>query len=128
MPAWDDYKAEAKARGSLAHEVYVAVSTPTGGPEAVKAALPDHLAYIGSLEESGAVMFAGPLSDESGTQMQGVGMLVLQVGSIDEARELVANDPMHLSGARDFTLRKWMINEGSVTMTMKLSSRSVGLG
>ena len=128
MPAWDEYKAEAKARGSLAHEVYVAVSTPTGGPEAVKAVLAEHLTYIGSLEESGAVMFAGPLSDDSGTQMQGVGMLVLQAASIEEARQLVEIDPMHVSGARAFTLRKWMINEGSVTMTMKLSSRAVGLG
>ncbi len=128
MPAWKDYKAEAKERGALAFEVYVAVSTPAKPPEAVKAVLPDHLAYIGELEARGVVMFAGPMSDESGQEMQGVGMLILRADSLDEARALAEGDPMHKSGARSFTLRRWLINEGSVTITTRLSGQTVALG
>ncbi len=127
MPAWEEYKAEARNRGSLAHEVFVVVSTPVAGPEAVRANLPDHLAYIGSLEASGSLMFAGPLSDESGTQMQGTGMLILRAESFDAAKLLAENDPMHISGARSFTLRKWLINEGSLTVSVNLADQSVGL-
>lgn len=127
MPAWEEYKAEARERGSLAHEVFVVVSTPTAGPEAVKANLADHLGYIGSLETNGSLMFAGPLSDESGTQMQGIGMLILRAQTFDDAKTLAENDPMHVSGARSFTLRKWLINEGSLTVSINLAGQRVGL-
>ena len=36
MPAWNDYKTEAKQRGSLAFELYVVESTPITPPEEVK--------------------------------------------------------------------------------------------
>ena len=127
MPAWKDYKAEAKGRGALAHEVYVAVSTPVGAPDGVKAALPDHLQYLKGLEADGSLMFAGPMSDETGAEMQGVGMLILRAASLEEARGLAEGDPMHKTGARSFTLRRWLINEGSVTVTAGLSSQSVAL-
>lgn len=127
MPAWNDYKAEAKSRGALAFEVYVAVSTPVAPPEKVKAALPDHLDYLKGLEASGALMLAGPMSDESGAEMQGMGMLVLRASSLEEARALAEGDPMHASGARAFVLRRWLINEGSIGVSTSLSSQSVSL-
>ncbi len=127
MPAWDDYKAEAKSRGALALELYVAYSTPAQGPEAVKAALPDHLAYQAKLESEGKLMFAGPMSDETGTQMQGIGMIVLRAATFDEAKDLADNDPMHASGARSYILRKWLINEGGLTLSVRLSGQTVSL-
>lgn len=127
MPAWEEYKAHAKERGSLAHEVYVAISTPEKAPDEIAKVLPDHLAYIGSLETSGKLMFAGPLSDETGERMEAMGMLVLRAGSLEEARALAEGDPMHKTGARSFVLRRWMINEGSVTVTVGLSSGVISL-
>lgn len=127
MPAWTDYKAEAKSRGALAFEVYVAVSTPIAPPEKVKAALPDHLDYLKGLEADGSLMLAGPMSDESGSEMQGMGMLILRAPSLEAARALADGDPMHATGARSYVLRRWMINEGSVTVSTGLSSQSVSL-
>ena len=127
MPAWDDYKAEAKSRGALALEMYVAQSTPVKGPEELRAVLPDHLAYIAELEKNGALMFAGPLSDETGTQMQGMGMLVLRASSFEEARTMAANDPMHATGTRTFTLRKWLINEGGLSVSVRLSGQTLAI-
>lgn len=122
MVAWSDYKAQAKARGALALELYVAESTPVMGADAVKAALPDHLAYQAKLERDGKLAFAGPMSDTSGEQMEGVGLIIYRADSLDDARSLAAADPMHSSGARSFTLRRWMINEGSFTLSVGLST------
>ena len=127
MVAWNDYKTIARERGALAFEVYVAESTPQRSPEDVKAALPDHLAYLQSLEVAGKLMMAGPLSDETGEEMQGAGMLVLRAGSMEEARALAENDPMHTSGARAFRLRKWLINEGRLSVSVGLSSGNAAL-
>lgn len=127
MVAWADYKADAKSRGALALELYVATSTPAGKPEDVKASLPAHLAYQAELERAGALAFAGPMSDESGEHMQGMGMIVYRAESLEAARVLAENDPMHLSGARSFVLRRWMINEGSLNLSVGLSTNHVSL-
>jgi uncharacterized protein YciI len=125
MPAWDDYKTDAKARGALALELYVAQSTPAAPPETVKANLADHLAYQAKLEAAGQLVMAGPLSDESGEMMEGAGQMVYRAASFDEAKALVANDPMHLSGARSYSIRKWLVNEGGLTMTVRFAEQSV---
>lgn len=122
MVAWADYKSEAKSRGALALELYAAISTPAKTPQDVKAALADHLAYQAQLERSQNLAFAGPMSDESGTQMQGMGLIIYRAESLEAARQLAENDPMHKSGARSFVLRRWMINEGSLTLSAGLST------
>ncbi|MGJ8546491.1 MAG: YciI family protein [Sulfitobacter sp.] len=127
MPAWDEYKTQAQGRGALAFELYVAMSLPAGAPDEVKKNLPDHLAYQAKLEQQGALFFAGPMSDETGTQMQGIGMIVYRAADFEEARALAEADPMHRSGARSYTLRKWLINEGSVSLSVGLSTRKVVL-
>lgn len=127
MVAWADYKAEAKSRGALALELYVAISTPAKEPQDVKASLPDHLAYQAELECAGALAFAGPMSDETGDHMQGTGMIVYRADSLEAARTLADNDPMHKSGARSYMLRRWMINEGSLNLSLGLSTKHVTL-
>lgn len=125
MPTWNEYKAEAMSRGALALELYVVLSTPAGDPAAVKASLKDHLAYQSEQERVGNLAFAGPMSDETGEMMQGMGMIVYRATSLEDARSLAENDPMHISGARTFTIRRWMINEGSVNLTVRLSQQNV---
>ena len=127
MVALSDYKSETKARGVLALELYVAQSTPAKDPQDVKAALPDHLAYQAALEAAGQLAFAGPMSDETGAHMQGMGLIIYRADSLEAARTLAENDPMHQSGARQFTLRRWMINEGSLNLAVGLSTKTVSL-
>jgi uncharacterized protein YciI len=127
MPEWDTYKAEAKERGSLAFELYVVQSVPAKTPEDLKANLPDHLAYQSKLEQAGTLMFAGPMSDETGTQMQGMGLIIYRAASFEDARAIAQADPMHSTGARSFTLRKWMINDCNLTLNVGLSQQSVVL-
>lgn len=127
MVAWADYKAQAKSRGALALELYVAHSTPAKGPDDVKAALPDHLAYQAELERAGNLAFAGPMSDETGEHMQGVGLIIYRAENLAAARALAEGDPMHKTGARSFVLRRWMINEGSLSLQVGLSTGRVAL-
>ena len=90
MPAWEDYKAEAKSRGAL--------------------------------------FLAGPVSDETGNLMQGTGLIIYRAASLEDARALAEGDPMHANGARTFVLRRWLINEGSMNLSLGLSAQSVSFG
>lgn len=127
MVAWANYKADAKARGALALELYVATSTPAKEPQEVKAVLPEHLAYQAELERSGSLAFAGPMSDESGENMQGMGLIIYRAETLDAARVLADNDPMHKTGARTYVMRRWMINEGSLNLSVGLSTKVIAL-
>lgn len=127
MVKWVDYKSEAKARGALALELFVVRTDPAGAPQDVKANLPDHLAYQRKLEESGQLVMAGPVSDASGEEMQGAGMILYRAESLESARALAEADPMHISGARAFTITKWLVNEGSLGLNVGLSTGKVVL-
>ena len=128
MPAWKDYKAEAKSRGALAHELYVVMSTPADDPAKVKALLPEHLAYQAEQEKNGNLFMAGPMSDLSGDEMLGMGLIIYQADSLEAARTLAEEDPMHKGGARTFVLRRWMVNEGALSFSVGLSAQSVRIG
>ena len=125
MVAWTKYKSAAEERGSLAYELFVALSTPVLAPDEVKKQLPAHLQYQATLEQSGTLAFAGPLSDLTGEQMEGMGMIVYRAESLEAAKSIADADPMHSSGARTYTLRRWMINEGSFQLDVKLSAQRV---
>ena len=127
MVAWLEYKQAAQERGSLALELFVAISTPVKSADQLKSQLPAHLDYQAKLEQSGALAFAGPLSDDTGEQMQGTGMIVYRAQTLDAARALADADPMHHSGTREYTLRRWLVNEGSLTLDIKLSAQQVKL-
>jgi uncharacterized protein YciI len=128
MPSWNEYAAEARARGALAHELYMVLSTPAADPAKVKDTLPEHLAYQAELEARGALFLAGPVSDETSELMQGIGLIIYRAASFDEARALAEADPMHAQGARSFVLRRWLINEGSLSLSVSLSAQEVKLG
>lgn len=127
MVAWNDYKAEAKSRGALALELYVVESTPAKPPEQVKAVLADHLAYQAQMEREGKLALAGPMSDESGEEMRGTGMIVYRAESLEAARAMTEADPMHATRTRTFVLRRWLINEGSLNLSVGLSTGSAVL-
>jgi len=127
MVAWTEYKQMAKERGALALELFVVESTPAKRPEDVKENLPAHLGYQRDLEKRGVLVLAGPLSDATGAIMVGTGLIIYRAGSMAEAVQLANGDPMHQSGARSFTLRKWLVNEGSISLSVGLSTGSATL-
>ena len=123
MVKWAEYRDIARTRGALALEFYVVRSTPIADPDALRETLPRHLEYQKEMEASGALVFAGPLSDETGEETNGEGMIIYRASTFQEARSLAQADPMHSEGRRTFTLRRWLINEGSLTVTLSLSGQ-----
>lgn len=126
MPKWADYKRTAKERGALALELYVVNTRPVGPDADIPGSLPDHLAYQRQLESAGKLAFAGPVSDSSGEEMNGEGMIIYRAASLEDARALAADDPMHKNGVRTFTIRRWLINEGSFSLSVGLSTKVIG--
>ncbi len=120
MPSWLEYKQTAQQRGSLAYELFAVISTPSGDIESVRHNLQAHLSYQTEQEELGNLAFAGPLSDEAGENMNGDGLIIYRAESYEAAMEFALNDPMHRSGARSFKLRRWLINEGSLCLNLKI--------
>jgi uncharacterized protein YciI len=106
-------------------ELYVILSTPFALPEELKAQLPAHLAHQKELERDGVLFAAGPLAQEGSERPVG-GLIIIRAASYQKAREIAEADPMHISGARRFTLQKWRINEGSISLKLTCSDH-VGL-
>jgi uncharacterized protein YciI len=127
MPAWNEYKAEAKTRGALAMELFVISTKPVGDMALLKKTLPDHLAYQQQMEASGSLVMAGPISDETGELMNAEGMIIYRAESLAAARLLADGDPMHSAGARTYEIRKWLVNEGKLRLSMSLSNQNFDL-
>jgi len=128
MPSWSEYKETARLRGSLAFELFMVESTPAMAPPQMLEILPEHLAYQKQMESEGKLFLAGPLSDASGAEMSGGGLIIYRAASLEEARALTENDPMHKKGGRTFTLRKWLVNEGSLSISVGFSNQTASLG
>lgn len=128
MPTWSEYKTVAHERGALAMEMFVVESKPAASPEAMQEILPRHLAYQKEMEAAGKLFLAGPLSDLTGAQMSGGGMIIYRASSIEEARQLAEGDPMHSEGGRTFEVKAWLVNEGSLRIGLSLSNQNLTIG
>lgn len=114
MPTWKTYVTTARDRGSLAAEFYAVHTVPGGEAGRMQEVLPRHLAYQQDLQDRKILVFAGPLSDVSGEDMSGEGLIIYTATSMEEADRLAAEDPMHSEGCRTYTLKRWLINEGHI--------------
>ncbi len=110
--------------GMLQKQLYVVHTFPTNGLGPVMENVEEHLKFQVSLEERGIMFGAGPFWDDAEKNWEGEGMVIIRAGSLAEAKEIAASDPMHASGARDFTVRSWMMNEGTVTVKIRYSDGS----
>jgi uncharacterized protein len=119
--SWADLVAECEARNLLAKKLYVVMSEPTGGMGPILQNLEEHLAYQNKLEQEGIMFAAGPLADEAEREWPGNGLFIYRAESRAEAINLAEADPMHASGARSFTVRAWLLNEGTFSVRLYYS-------
>jgi uncharacterized protein YciI len=108
-----------REKGFLAKQLYVVFTTPASGLGPVLEKVQEHLAFQASLEAQGIMFAAGPHWSDDEQSWEGDGMVVIRASSLAEARAIAARDPMHASGARTFTVRPWLINEGTITIKLK---------
>lgn len=82
---------------------------------------PDHLVYQVALEKQGVMWGAGPLFTADDLSWEGDGMVIVRAGSLQHATDIASADPMHQRGVRQFEIRPWLLNEGSMTIQVSLS-------
>jgi uncharacterized protein len=105
----------------LKKQLYVVFSIPTDGIDPVMRHLSAHLAHQRAIERSGVLMAAGPQLSDDEQFWDGDGMFVIRATSLAHAKEVAASDPMHKAGARSFTVRPWLVNEGGLTVRLNFS-------
>ncbi len=127
MPSWSEYRSIARSRGALAFELFAVESKAAAPPETMQEILPRHLAYQKEMEAAGKLFLAGPLSDATGMEMSGGGLIIYRAASIDEARQIADADPMHKEGGRTYEVRCWLVNEGSLTFSLRLSEQTIAV-
>jgi uncharacterized protein len=108
----------------LRKKLFVLISKPLVGPEALKPVLPAHLEYMIGLEKRGVVFASGPLADGDGPP-SGQGLTVLRVANANEARRIAEADPFFVNKLRTFELKEWTIMEGTLGLRVNLSDQSV---
>ena len=119
---WQKHVEMIAEKGVLAKQLYVVLSKPTGSLDTVRENLAEHLAYQVELESQNIMFAAGPFADDDAQQWQGEGMVIIRADSLEHAHEIAAADPMHERGARDYRVRPWLLNEGSITINVTYSN------
>lgn len=110
------------SKGMLQLQLYVVFTTPTNGMGPVMENIEEHLKFQVSLEERGIMVGAGPHWADDEHTWNGEGMVIIRADSLAHAKEIAATDPMHSSGARSFTVRPWLLNEGRLNITVDFST------
>ena len=111
-----------REQGYLAKDLYAVFTTPANGLGPVMEQIEAHLAFQRNLEARGILFGAGPLYDEGDQAWLGDGMVILRADSDADARRIAELDPMHAAGARTFTLRPWLLNEGTITVKIDFAA------
>ncbi len=106
----------------LNKDLYVIFTKPTNGMGPVMENLDEHLKFQVSLEKKGIMFGAGPFWEENEIDWNGEGMVIIRANSINHAKEIANSDPMHSSGARSFIVRPWLLNEGSIEVSLDYST------
>jgi len=119
---WQDHVDKVTSKGLLAKQLYVILTKPADGLQPVLDNLQEHLAYQLELERKGIMFAAGPFADDDQNCWEGEGMVIIRADSIKAARQIAAEDPMHKCGAREYRVRPWMLNEGSITLKVTYSN------
>lgn len=102
--------------------LYLIEAVPVGPHDEVMAMLPKHLERQVELEKQGILFCAGPIFNE-GSDTPDAGLTIIRAESFEEARAIAEEDPMMKNNLRTYTLRRWKINEGTISLNVSLSDR-----
>ena len=105
----------------LQKQLYIVHTKPTNGLGPVMENIGPHLEFQVKIEQDGVMFAAGPIWADDEETWEGEGMVVVRAENLAHAREIAASDPMHSSGARSFTVRPWLVNEGGFNLRVTFS-------
>ncbi|NJR44951.1 MAG: hypothetical protein HC775_03595 [Hyellaceae cyanobacterium CSU_1_1] len=113
---------EKSQKTSLAKLLYVITSTAIKDLESVNQFLPAHFEYLHSLETQGTLFGAGPLFSEDGEYFAGNGMIIIRAESVTAAKAIADRDPLHQNQVREYQIQPWLLNEGSINISVSYSN------
>ncbi|MEX2489170.1 MAG: YciI family protein, partial [Pseudomonadales bacterium] len=111
--------ASAEANGGADEAVYYVLRyTPgdnwaEGTPYDEQPGIEAHFEYLGKLFEDRRLLMGGRIRDES------TGLMILRTGSLEEAREVVENDPGVVEGIVNATVNTWDVRMSSMRWTRR---------
>ena len=105
----------------LQKQLYVIHTKPTNGLGPVMENIGPHLEFQVKIEQDGVMFAAGPFWADDEETWEGEGMVIIRADSLAHARDIAGSDPMHASGARSFTVRPWLVNEGGFSLRVTFS-------
>lgn len=83
--------------------LYIALLT-TVDKEKNDELLEEHKTYLKKHIDGGKIFAKGPFTDHSG------GLVIYSVENIDEAKEIIENDPVIKYNSREYILKEWKSN------------------
>lgn len=107
----------------LQKPLYVAQRTPNDLSR-FSAVLGEHLEWAIAAEQRGELFASGPFVEEGSVAGVPGGMSIVRAASIDDARKILSQDPFIRERVYTPSIRKWLVMEGGVTLTLRFSDRS----
>ena len=86
----------------------------------------EHLRYMMGLEEQGALWGSGPFVAPG--RVVGDGLTIFNVPEETEVHCLMAEEPLTKLGLRTYTVHRWELREGKVTINLTLSQSQIAFG
>ena len=116
----------ARLKSGMLRKSYWVMMRDIVDPSRLPALMLAHYRWIIALEKEGRVLGSGPLFAADGRQ--GVGMTIFRADDVDAAAAMAAGDPFVSGGAATFTMQRWQVNEGRITLSLDFSDQSFSFG
>jgi len=110
-------------RAMLNKTLYVGIRKPSDLSR-VPELLEEHLRWAIAAEQRGEIFASGPFVEDGAAPGASGGLSVLRAGSVEEARQILAGDPFIREGVFTVDVKKWVVMEGGLTLTVRFSDRS----
>jgi uncharacterized protein len=86
----------------------------------------EHLKYMNELEGRGLLWGSGPFIEPG--VVVGDGLTIFNVAEEADVHELMAEEPLVKRGLRSYSVRKWELREGRISIDLNLSESRFVLG
>ncbi|MFS2101919.1 YciI family protein [Variovorax sp. Varisp85] len=113
-------------RTMLNKPLYVALRKP-GNLARMPELLEAHLRWMIAAEHRGELFASGPFADDASAPGALGGMTIVRATSVSHARDILSTDPFVKEGVVTLDIKKWLLMEGSLSITVRLSDQSARL-
>jgi uncharacterized protein YciI len=115
--------AQAMMAKMLGKPVFVALRLPAD-LSGFSGNLAAHLKWAAQCEKRGELFASGPFVGDGGVPGALGGMSIFRASSEAEVRKILAGDPFIHAGVYTVEIKKWVLMEGSMTLSVRFSDQS----